>query len=114
MHTLAAANPHHVVLAGDVLDWANTKTGQVRALVLTVAALMAIIAVLMAWWKTRSFVGTLVAFVLAALVLWGISNLNVLQTKVGSEINDTGAAAASRFHVAGDAPAMAGEGWQVS
>lgn len=114
MHTLAAANPDHVVLAGDVLDWANTKTGQVRALVLTVAALMAIIAVLMAWWKTRSFVGTLVAFVLAALVLWGISNLNVLQTKVGSEINDTGAAAASGFHVAGDAPAMAGEGWRVS
>ncbi|MET9835112.1 hypothetical protein ABZ508_10520 [Streptomyces lavendulocolor] len=114
MHTLAAANPDHVVLAGDVLDWANTKTGQVRALVLTVAALMAIIAVLMAWWKTRSFVGTLVAFVLAALVLWGISNLNVLQTKVGSEINDTGAAAASKFHVAGDAPALAGEGWQVS
>lgn len=114
MRTLAAANPDHVVLAGDVLDWANTKTGQVRALVLTVAALMAIIAVLMAWWKTRSFVGTLVAFVLAALVLWGISNLNVLQTKVGSEINDTGAAAASGFHVAGDAPALAGEGWRVS
>jgi hypothetical protein len=112
MHTLAAANPDHVVLAGDVLDWANTKTGQVRALVLTVAALMAIIAVLMAWWKTRSFVGTLVAFVLAALVLWGISNLSVLQTKVGSEIND--AAPAAVVHVAGDAPALAGEGWRVA
>ncbi|WP_030578813.1 hypothetical protein [Streptomyces anulatus] len=112
MRTLAAANPDHVVLAGDVLDWANTKTGQVRALVLTVAALMAIIAVLMAWWKTRSFVGTLVAFVLAALVLWGISNLNVLQTKVGSEIND--AAPVVVVHVAGDAPALAGEGRRVS
>ncbi|MER5550065.1 hypothetical protein ABT072_48690 [Streptomyces sp. NPDC002589] len=112
MHTLAAAAPDHVVLAGDVLDWANTKTGQVRTLVLTVATLMAIIAVLMAWWKTRSFVGTLVAFVLAALVLWGISNLNVLKTKVGSEVND--GAAASVVHVAGDAPALAGEGWRVS
>ncbi|MFK0121444.1 hypothetical protein [Streptomyces sp. NPDC090994] len=114
MHTLAAAaNPDHVVLAGDVLDWANTKTGQVRALVLTVAALMAIIAVLMAWWKTRSFVGTLVAFVLAALVLWGISNLNVLQTKVGSEINDT-AGSASVVHITGGAPALAGEGRRVA
>jgi hypothetical protein len=113
MHTLAAANPDHVVLAGDVLDWANTKTGQVRALVLTVAALMAIIAVLMAWWKTRSFVGTLVAFVLAALVLWGISNLSVLQTKVGSEINDT-AGSASVVHITGDGPALAGEGRRVS
>ncbi|GLX22628.1 hypothetical protein [Streptomyces lavendulae] len=113
MHTLAAANPDHVVLAGDVLDWANTKTGQVRALVLTVAALMAIIAVLMAWWKTRSFVGTLVAFVLAALVLWGISNLSVLQTKVGSEINDT-SASVSVVHVTGNTPAPAGEGWRVA
>ncbi|WP_031062200.1 hypothetical protein [Streptomyces sp. NRRL F-5527] len=114
MRTLAAANPDHVVLAGDVLDWANTKTGQVRTLVLTVATLMAIIAVLMAWWKTRSFVGTLVAFVLAALVLWGISNLNVLKTKVGSEIDDTGTAAMSVVHAPGDAPALAGEGWRVS
>ncbi|MEU3297613.1 hypothetical protein ABZ722_35500 [Streptomyces longwoodensis] len=113
MHTLAAANPDHVVLAGDVLDWANTKTGQVRALVLTVATLMAIIAVLMAWWRTRSFVGTLVAFVLAALVLWGISNLNVLKTKVGSEIDDT-AASVSVTHVTGDAPALTGEGWRVA
>ncbi|MEV7245210.1 hypothetical protein AB0N92_28770 [Streptomyces sp. NPDC093248] len=113
MRTLAAANPDHVVLAGDVLDWANTKTGQVRTLVLAVAALMAIIAVLMAWWKTRSFVGTLVAFVLAALVLWGISNLNVLKTKVGSEIDDT-AASVSVVHVTGDAPALAGEGRRVS
>ncbi|MEV7004013.1 hypothetical protein AB0N62_41195 [Streptomyces sp. NPDC093982] len=112
MRSLAGVNPEHVVLAGDVLDWANTKTGQVRTLVLTVATLMAIIAVLMAWWKTRSFVGTLVSFVLAALVLWGISNLNVLKTKVGSEIDDT-AAAASAVHVAGDAPALAGEGWRV-
>lgn len=111
MHTLA--NPDHVVLAGDVLDWATTKTGQVRTLVLTVATLMAIIAVLMAWWKTRSFVGTLVAFVLAALVLWGISNLDVLQTKVGSEIDDQ-AASVSVVHVTDGAPALTGEGWQLS
>ncbi|MFD6968774.1 hypothetical protein [Streptomyces sp. NPDC059949] len=111
MHTLA--NPDHVVLAGDVLDWANTKTGQVRTLVLTVATLMAIIAVLMAWWKTRSFVGTLVAFVLAALVLWGISNLDVLKTKVGSEINDQ-AASVSVVHVTDGSAALTGEGRQLS
>ncbi|MEU5959325.1 hypothetical protein [Streptomyces sp. NPDC047525] len=111
MHTLA--NPDHVVLAGDVLDWANTKTGQIRTLVLTVAGVMAIFAVLMAWWKTRSFVGTLVAFVLAALVLWGISNLAVLKTKVGSEIDDA-APSVSVVHVTGDAPVLAGQGWRVS
>ncbi|MGW2689260.1 hypothetical protein ACWC6I_39630 [Streptomyces sp. NPDC001414] len=111
MHTLA--NPDHVVLAGDILDWANTKTGQVRTLVLTVASLMAIIAVLMAWWRTRSFVGTLVAFVLAALVLWGISNLSMLKTKVGSEIDD-GAAAMSVVHVTGASPTLTRDGWRAS
>lgn len=113
MRTLAAANPDHVVLAGDVIDWANTKTGQVRTLILSAAIVMGIVAVLMAWWKTRSFVGTLVALALAALVLWGISNLNVLKTKIGSEIDDT-SASVSVVHVTGDAPALAGEGWRVS
>ncbi|MFF2378345.1 hypothetical protein ACFVUW_28545 [Streptomyces xiamenensis] len=87
---LVLSNPDHVIVAGDVMDWANLKLGQVRTLILAVAAVMAIIAVLTAWWRTRSWVGTLVAFVLAALVLWGISNLAVLQDKVGSEIEETG------------------------
>ncbi|RLU82062.1 hypothetical protein CTZ27_31430 [Streptomyces griseocarneus] len=110
MHTLS--NPDHVVLAGDILDWANTKTGQVRGLVITVAGLMAICAVLMAWWKTRSFVGTLVAFVLAALVLWGIVNLSVMKDKVGSEIDDK-ATSVSVVRVAAAGPAT-GEGGRLS
>ncbi|MEU5137036.1 hypothetical protein [Streptomyces californicus] len=113
MRTLAATNPDHVVLAGDILDWATTKTGQVRTLVLTAAGLMAIIAVLMAWWKTRSFVGTLVAFVLAALVLWGIANLPSLQAKVGSEIDES-APDSVVYDDRGDVPALAGDGWRVS
>ncbi|WP_394426829.1 hypothetical protein [Streptomyces sp. SGAir0957] len=108
----AVANPDHVVLAGEVFDWANTKLSELRAFVIAAAAVMGIIAVLMAWWKTRSFVGVLVAFVLAALVLWGISNLSVLKSKVGSEVDD--AASVSVVHVAGDAPALTGEGWRVS
>jgi hypothetical protein len=111
MNTLP--NPDHVVLAGDLMDWANLKLGQVRALVLTAAGVMAIIAVLTAWWKTRSWVGTLVAFVLAALVLWGISNLAILKTKVGSEIDDS-AASVSVVQVASDSPALTGEGWRLS
>ena len=113
MHILAA-RPDHVVLAGDVLDWANTKTGQVRALVLTLAGLMAIIAVLMAYWKTRSVPGTLVAFVLAALVLWGISNLDSLKSRVGSEVvDDPGTGPGAVRPYAGAEP-LAGEGWRVS
>lgn len=114
MHTLT--NPDHVVLAGDLMDWANLKLGQVRTVVLTAAGVMAIIAVLTAWWRTRSWVGTLVAFVLAALVLWGISNLAILKAKVGSEIDDgdNSAAAVSMVQVASDSPALTGEGWRLS
>jgi len=110
MHTLSS--PDHVLLAGDLMDWANLKLGQVRALVLTAAGVMAILAVLTAWWRTRSWVGTLVAFVLAALVLWGISNLSVLKTKVGSEIDD--ASSVSVVHVTGEGPAAPRESRRLS
>ncbi|MFC5148999.1 hypothetical protein [Streptomyces aureoversilis] len=90
MHTITT-DPNSVVLAGDLLDWGNTKVGQLRTLLLAAAGLMAIAAVLTAWWRTKSWVGTLVAFLLAALVLWGIANMNVLKTKVGSEVDDAGA-----------------------
>ncbi|MFJ8015027.1 hypothetical protein [Streptomyces sp. NPDC096339] len=105
MQTLS--NPDNVVLAGQVLDWAGVKTGQIRGLVFSVASLMAVIAVITAWWKTRSFVGTLVAFVLACLVLWGIGSLDTFKDKVGTEING---ASFSEVHVAGDAPLTTGEG----
>ncbi|MFI1258942.1 hypothetical protein ACH4U6_34920 [Streptomyces netropsis] len=91
MHTIAT-DPNSIVLAGDFMDWGNNKVGQLRDLLLAAAGVMAIAAVLTAWWRTKSWVGTLVAFLLAALVLWGIANMNVLKTKVGSEVDDADAA----------------------
>ncbi|MFC6600496.1 hypothetical protein [Kitasatospora paranensis] len=76
-----------VYLAGDIITWANTKITQLNTLALAAAVLMAIIAVLMAWWKTRSFVATLVALVLAGLVIWAINNMTSIQNKVGTEVN---------------------------
>ncbi|MEU2354534.1 hypothetical protein ABZ599_16455 [Streptomyces misionensis] len=91
MHTLTAA-PSSVVLAGDLLDWATLKTNQIGALIKLVVGVMVLAAVAMAYWRTKSWVATLVAFLLGALVLWGISNLPSLQSKVGSEIEDTASA----------------------
>ncbi len=98
----ASAPPaDHVYLAGDIISWANTKITQLNTLALAAAVLMAIIAVLMAWWKTRSFVATLVALVLAGLVIWAINNMTTIQNKVGTEV------AASRAP-AGAAPVVPG------
>ncbi|GJF30260.1 hypothetical protein KNE206_29600 [Kitasatospora sp. NE20-6] len=83
-----------VYLAGDIITWANTKVTQLNTLALAAAVLMAIIAVLMAWWKTRSFVATLVALVLAGLVIWAVNNMTTIQNKVGTEVNASRAPAA--------------------
>ncbi|MPY57200.1 MULTISPECIES: hypothetical protein [Streptomyces] len=93
MHPLS--DPNTVVLAGDIMDWATLKTNQIITLVKLVVSAMALVAIAMAYWKTKSWVATLVAFLLAALVLWGIVNLPILQNKVGSEIEDTGSAPTS-------------------
>ncbi|WP_042449397.1 hypothetical protein [Streptacidiphilus jiangxiensis] len=83
-----------VYLAGDIITWANTKITQLNTLALAAAVLMAIIAVLMAWWKTRSFVATLVALVLAGLVVWAVNNMTTIKTKVGTEVTASGPPAA--------------------
>ncbi|MFZ3491642.1 hypothetical protein ACODT5_00115 [Streptomyces sp. 5.8] len=82
--------PDTVVLAGDILTWADTKTTAVGNLVTAVAAVMVVIAIISAYWRTKSWVATAVAFLLGALVLWGIANMPSLQGKVGSEINSVG------------------------
>jgi hypothetical protein len=84
-----------VYLAGDIITWANTKITQLNTLALAAAVLMAVIAVLMAWWKTRSFVATLVALVLAGLVVWAVNNMTTIKTKVGTEVTGSHAPAAT-------------------
>lgn len=91
MHTMTA-DPSTVVLAGDLLDWATLKTNQIGTLIKLAVGVMVLAAIAMAYWRTKSWVATLVAFLLGALVMWGITNLPSLQTKVGSEIEDTASA----------------------
>ncbi|MEU6405427.1 hypothetical protein [Streptomyces sp. NPDC046985] len=84
MHT---TDPNTVLLAGDIITWATTKTNQIGTLVKLVAGVGVVIAIFGAYWRTKSWVATVVAFLLGALVLWGIANMPSLQTKVGSEVN---------------------------
>ncbi|MEU2514712.1 hypothetical protein [Streptomyces syringium] len=100
-------DPNNLVLAGEILDWGNTKLGEIRKLLFGAASVMAIAAVLTAWWRTKSWVGTLVAFLLAALVLWGIANMTILKDKVGSEI-DAGAVTVVQVTAASSARSAGG------
>ncbi|NUU20915.1 MAG: hypothetical protein HOV68_05275 [Streptomycetaceae bacterium] len=84
-----------IVMAGDILRWATDKTNAVRTVVLLIAGVMVMIAILTAYWRTKSWVATGVAFLLGALVMWGIANMTILEGKVGSEINENGLAPAS-------------------
>jgi len=102
MHTVS--DPNNVLLAGDIIDWATTKTAQLTTLIKLIAALMVVVAVLMTYWRTKSWVGTLVAFCLGALVLWGIANMPSLSTKVGSEVNSAPAPHPVVRQITPDAP----------
>lgn len=80
-------------LAGGILDWGNAKVVQIKALVIAVAALLAVVAVVLTWWRTKAAVPTLVTLLLAGLVLYAVNNMDFFQKKVESEVTDSGAGA---------------------
>ena len=67
------------------MQWLQGKLGEVQTLIQAAAVVMAIIAILGAWFRTKALVPTVTAAVLAGFVLWGISNTSWFQTKVGEE-----------------------------
>ena len=85
---MQTTDPNNVLLAGDIITWATTKTDQIGTLLKLVAGVMVVAAIIMAYWRTKSWVATAVAILLGALVLWGIANMPDLQGKVGSEVDD--------------------------
>lgn len=67
------------------MQWFQGKLGQVESLIQAAAVVMAIIAILGAWFRTKALVPTITAAVLSGFVLWGINNTSWFQTKVGEE-----------------------------
>jgi hypothetical protein len=68
-----------------LIDWLQQELGSIQGLVQAAAAVLAIIYVLMTWWRTKALVPTLVAMVLAGGVLWAIHNISWFQDKIGQE-----------------------------
>ena len=67
------------------MQWFQGKLTQVEALVQAAAVVMAIVALLGAWFKTKARVPTVTAAILCGFVGWGINNTSWFQTKVGEE-----------------------------
>jgi hypothetical protein len=67
------------------MQWFQGKLLQAQSLVQAAAVLMAIIAILGAWFRTKALVPTVTAAILSGFVLWGINNTSWFQTKVGEE-----------------------------
>ncbi|MFJ8073888.1 hypothetical protein ACIQ7Q_08135 [Streptomyces sp. NPDC096176] len=80
---------------GDVFDWLKDTLANVKTLATTAAGVMAIVATVMAYWKTRSWAGTLTAAILGAVVVYAVANMDDLSNMVDSEVPDAPAKAAS-------------------
>ena len=68
-----------------MIEWLQQELGTVQGLVQAAAVLMAIIYVVMTWWRTKALVATVVAMVLAGAVLWAINNISWFQNKIGQD-----------------------------
>ena len=67
------------------MQWFQGKLGQLESLIQAAAVVMAIIAILGTYFRTKALVPTVTSAVLAGFVLWGINNTSWVQTKVGEE-----------------------------
>ncbi|MEV5600316.1 hypothetical protein AB0L33_02610 [Streptomyces sp. NPDC052299] len=85
---MSYANTDQVQLAGDILDWAGTLNGTVKTLAVSIAGTLAVVATVMAYWKTKSWAGTLAAAVLGAVLVFAVSNIDSLSNMVDSEVPD--------------------------
>ena len=84
MLVLAAADP---VVAGDVLDWLNTKQAQIKGLVPNLLILAAMFFALVAWIVARSWKKAMVAGLGGAIVIAVVNQLGPLSDKLESEID---------------------------
>ena len=86
MHTVATT-----ALADGWITTGRTLGNNLESLLLDVAVpLMAVVSVLVVWVKTRSAPAAIVAVVLAAIVIWGATNLQTLSDKTGQDVNNSG------------------------
>jgi prepilin signal peptidase PulO-like enzyme (type II secretory pathway) len=75
------------MLAESMIEWGNTKIGELIPLVENGTGLAAIAVIALTYLATKNFVKTAVAGVLAGLVLFAVSNVDWFKTHVGEEFS---------------------------
>ncbi|MFD5785338.1 hypothetical protein ACFWH1_01710 [Streptomyces sp. NPDC127037] len=73
-------------MAGDIFNWAETLRSNVEGLAVAAAGTLAVVATVMAYWKTKSWAGTLAAAVLGAVLVFAVKNIPQISNMVDSEV----------------------------
>ena len=68
-----------------MIEWIADKLVDVRQLILAIGVVVAILFVLMTWWRTKALVPTLTAMLLSGAVLWAVGNIDWFKKKIGEE-----------------------------
>jgi len=71
----------------------TSLTADARLLIQAVVVVFAIGMTLATWARTKSAVPTVATLVLAAIVIWGVNNIDVLQNQVNEDLGAPGPAA---------------------
>ncbi|NUS17262.1 MAG: hypothetical protein HOY69_38695 [Streptomyces sp.] len=80
---------HNTLLAVGWIDTGRSLGTQFESLLITVGVpVLATLAVLITWSKTRSGPAALGAIILGAIVWWGVANMGLLANKTGDDINN--------------------------
>ena len=70
-----------------MIDNLTTLTANARVLIQAVVVVFAIGMVVATWARTKSAVPTVATLVMAAVVIWGVNNIDVLQAQVDQDLN---------------------------
>lgn len=70
-----------------MIDNLTSLTADARLLIQAVVVVFAIGMVVATWARTKSAVPTVATLVMAAIVIWGVNNIDVLQSQVDQDLN---------------------------
>ena len=70
-----------------MIDNLTPLTADARLLIQAVVVVFAIGMVVATWARTKSAVPTVATLVMAAIVIWGVNNIDVLQAQVDQDLN---------------------------
>jgi uncharacterized membrane protein (UPF0136 family) len=80
-----------VLAADNVFGIANELIDNTESVLIALATVAAIALVIMTYLKTRAWAPTVAMIVMAAVVLWGVNNADVLESTTDQTLDDAGA-----------------------